>query len=351
MQLLFRIYEPDSICAPHMIIAELSANHGQEESLAFKLIQAAYDAGADAVKVQTYTPDTITFRSEQDVFIIKDQPLWKGQNLWDLYQQAYTPWEWQPRLKDKAEQLGLKFIASVFDFSSVDFWEEHGLEIYKIASAEIIDIPLLKRVAATGKQLILSTGMALAEEIDEAVFNLREVNPKIDLTLLKCSSAYPAPPEAMNLLGIRTLQEQYHVPVGLSDHTLDNEIAATAVGLGATVFEKHLKLADGDPTPDDAFSLAPDRFSAWVRAIRTATAALGSSVLAPTEYEKPTLPFRKSLFVVKDMKEGEEFTPENVRSIRPSGGLHPRDYESVLGKTAAKTISAGTPLSCCLIRH
>ena len=334
-----------------MIIAELSANHGQDKTSAFRLIEAAHEAGADAVKVQTYTPDTITFRSDDDAFTIKDQALWKGRKLWDLYQQAYTPWEWQPGLKTRAEQLGMKFIASVFDFSSVDFWEKHGLGIYKIASPEIIDIPLLKRVATTGKQMIVSTGMATSEEIDEAVFHLREINPDIDLTLLKCSSAYPAPPEAMNLLGIRTLRERFGTTVGLSDHTLDDEIAVTAVGLGATVFEKHLKLGNGISTPDDAFSLTPDQFATWVASIRKAEAALGSPVLAPTEQEKATLPFRKSLFVVEDMKEGETFTPENVRAIRPSGGLHPRDYESVLGRVSSKAIKAGTPLSCSLIQH
>ena len=334
-----------------MIIAELSANHGQKEASAYKLIEAAHQAGADAVKVQTYTPDTITFRSDSDAFVIRDQPLWKGQKLWDLYQRAYTPWDWQPGLKERAEQLGMAFIASVFDFTSVDFWEKHGLGIYKIASAEIIDIPLIKRVAATGKPVILSTGMAMQEEIDEAVFHLREINPDIDLTLLKCSSAYPAPPEAMNLLGIRTLREQFKVAVGLSDHTVDDEIAVTAVGLGATVFEKHLKLKKSSSSPDDAFSLTPTQFAKWVKSIRKAEAALGSPVLAPTEQEKATLPFRKSLFVVKDMKAGDVFTPDNVRSIRPASGMHPRDYESILGRTATQAIRAGTPLSCSLIQH
>jgi pseudaminic acid synthase len=333
-----------------MIIAELSANHGQKEELALELIRAAYEAGADAVKVQTYTPDTLTFRSDSDAFVIKDQPLWKGLNLWDLYQQAYTPWEWQPKLKHRAEQLGMRFIASVFDFTSVDFWEEHGLDIYKIASAEIIDIPLLKYVAATGKMMIVSTGMATLEEIEEAVQTIREVNPDVDLTLLKCSSAYPSPIEEMNLRGIQTLQQHFKVRTGLSDHSLDDEIAITSVGLGATVFEKHLKLDHGDPPPDDAFSLTPARFAEWVRSIRKASLAMGSSTLLPTEHEKATLPFRKSLFVVKDMLSGEAFTPENVRSIRPSIGLHPRNYESVMGKMAAKSIAAGTPLSRELIQ-
>lgn len=339
----------DILNAP-MIIAELSANHGQKKDQAIELIHAAHRAGADAVKVQTYTPDTITFRSDKDPFIIKDQPLWKGQNLWDLYQTAYTPWEWQPELKSLSETLGMKFIASVFDFTSVDFWEKHELEIYKIASAEIIDIPLLKRVAETGKPMIVSTGMATMHEIKEAVETIRTTYADCELTLLKCSSAYPAPVEEMNLRGIQTLKNEFHVCTGLSDHSLETEIAVTAVGLGATVFEKHLKLEHAVPTPDDAFSLIPDEFAKWVASIRKASAAMGSSILQPTRQETATLPFRKSLFVVKDIIIGELFTPSNVKSIRPANGLHPREYKAVLGKTANQSIAAGTPLSRDLIR-
>ena len=327
-----------------MIIAELSANHGQKKEQAHELIEAAAKAGADAVKVQTYTPDTISFRSDKKPFVIENQPLWKGRNLWDLYNEAYTPWEWQPELKQQAEALGLAFIASVFDFSSVDFWEQHGLDIYKIASAEIIDIPLLQKVAAIGKPMILSTGMASMEEIDEAVSAIRKINEYIDLTLLKCSSAYPAPADDINLAGIRTIIERYNVKSGLSDHTLENEIAITAVGLGGTVFEKHLKLQNAPPTPDDAFSLTPNQFQDWVKSIRIASAAVGSAKLEASAAELATLPFRKSIFVVKSMNKGEVFDDSNIRIIRPADGMHPRHYHEILGKQASQDIEPGTPL-------
>jgi len=334
-----------------MIIAELSANHGQKKAHARALVEAAAEAGADAVKVQTYTPDTITFRSDHEPFVIKDQPLWKGQNLWELYEKAYTPWEWQPELKQQAETLGLRFIASVFDFSSVEFWEEHGLSIYKIASAELIDIPLLQRVAKTGKQMIVSTGMATLDEIDEAVSSIQRVNPEIDLTLLKCSSAYPAATSGMNLAGIQTLTGRYGVAAGLSDHSLEDVVAITAAGLGATVFEKHLKLADGPASPDDAFSLTPEQFKRWTKSLRAALSAIGSGELKPSAEEMGTLPFRKSLFVVRDLKAGDLFTAENLRSIRPAHGMHPRHYEEVLGKRASIEISAGTPLHSDMIER
>lgn len=327
-----------------MIIAELSANHGQCKDQAHQLIEAAATAGADAVKVQTYTPDTLTFRSDQPPFVIEDQPLWKGKNLWDLYQTAFTPWQWQPELQQHACERGLRFIASVFDFSSVEFWEHHGLEIYKIASAELIDIPLLERVAATGKPVILSTGMATLDEIDEAVATIRGINANVDLTLLKCSSAYPSPVSQMNLMGIQTLRERYLVKSGLSDHSLENAVAIAAVGIGGTVFEKHLKLDNAFPTPDDAFSLTPEAFREWADGIRLAASALGSKELKPSTDELATLPFRKSLFVVKDMQVGDIFDEQNVRSIRPANGMHPRHYRDILGKKACIAIKAGSPL-------
>jgi len=327
-----------------MIIAELSANHAQQKSLAHALVDAAFQAGADAVKVQTYTPDTITFRSSTEPFLIKDQPLWKGQYLWDLYQTAYTPWEWQPELKQHAESLGMVFIASVFDFTSVDFWEENHLQIYKIASAELVDIPLLHRVAKTGKPMILSTGMATEAEIDEAVATIKSANPAIDLTLLKCSSAYPAPISGMNLSGIRTLIDKYQVKAGLSDHSLDNVVAITAAGIGANTFEKHLKLANAPQSPDDAFSLTPDAFRKWVDDIRKALSAIGLANLRPSEHELGTLPFRKSLFVVQAMQTGDLFTETNLKSIRPASGMHPRFYHDVIGKRATRLIPPGSPL-------
>jgi pseudaminic acid synthase len=327
-----------------MIIAELSANHGQQIDTARQLIEAAHRAGADAVKVQTYTPDTLTFRSDADCFKISGPSLWEGKTLWELYQQAYTPWEWQPELKLQAEALGMEFIASVFDASSVAFWEEHGLGTYKIASAELVDIPLLEAVAATRKKVILSTGMGSIEEIYEAVRTIEKLHPEVDLTLLKCSSAYPAPAESMHLLGIQTLAEAFGYPVGLSDHTTTDESALVAVGLGASVFEKHLKLEGDNQSPDSAFSLTPDQFATWAGKIRLAGATLGQAELGPTEAERSTLPFRKSLFVVADMAAGDIFSEKNLRSIRPAAGLPPKYYTAVLGKPSKAPIAAGTPL-------
>ncbi len=326
-----------------MIIAELSANHGQNKDQAIALIEAAHHAGADAVKVQTYTADTLTLDSDADDFQIKDQALWKGQTLYQLYEKAYTPWEWQPELKDLAESLGMQFIASVFDDSSVDFWETNELKIYKIASAEIVHITLLQKIAKTGKRVIVSTGMATLGEIDEAVDTLKTTNPDIDLTLLKCSSAYPAPPESLNLKGIQTLADRFQCPVGLSDHTLNPETAICSVGLGATVFEKHLKL-DNTETLDDAFSLTPDEFKSWAESIHIAQKTLGSPELKPSSHEASTLPFRRSLYVVKPINKGETFTRENVRSIRPAYGLHPRELDKLIGKKAKISLETGTPM-------
>ena len=332
-----------------LIYAELSANHAQQESLAFELIDAAARSGADGIKVQTYTPDTITLNAKTAPFIIQDQPLWKGQNLWDLYQKAYTPWEWQPRLKQHAESLGLRFAASVFDSSSVDFWEAHGLETYKIASAELIDIPLLTKVASTHKEIILSTGMATLSEIEEAVATIYSANPAATLTLLRCSSAYPAPASSMNLRAIQTLIERFKVPVGLSDHSTDDAMAVCAVGLGATVFEKHIRLENGPSTPDDAFSLTPDQFAGWAAAIHRAKDAMGDGECKPSPEELVTLPFRRSLFTVKAIRAGEPFTRENIRSIRPATGLHPREYEKLLSRKASCDIPEATPLSWDLV--
>jgi pseudaminic acid synthase len=315
-----------------------------------QLVEAAAQAGAHAVKVQTYTPDTLTFRSSQAPFIIENQALWEGKTLWDLYQQAYTPWEWQPGMKQLAESLGLDFIASVFDFSSVDFWEEHGLSTYKIASPELVDLPLLEAVAATGKPVLLSTGMGSLDEITEAVQTLREANPDIPLTLLKCSSAYPAPLESMNLRAIRTLREHFQTPVGLSDHSTCHEVAVAALAMGASVFEKHLKLDDGQPTLDEAFSLTPDEFHEWGMRLRHAWEALGSETLGPSEAETGTLAFRKSLFVIKAIPAGGRITPDNLRIIRPANGMHPRHYWEVIGSKAACAIPAGTALESLMLR-
>jgi len=332
---------------PVYIIAEMSANHHQDFDQAVKIIQAAKDAGADAVKLQTYTPDTITIDCRNDYFQIKGT-IWEGRNLYDLYREAFTPWEWQPKLKAIADELGLDLFSTPFDHTAVDFLEGMAVPAYKIASFELVDLPLIERVARTGKPLIMSTGMAALAEIDEAVRAVRGAGAK-EIALLKCTSAYPAAPAAMNLRTIPHLAEAFGVPVGLSDHTMGIAVPVAAVALGACIVEKHLTLSRSRPGPDSAFSLEPGEFKEMVAAIRTAEQALGEVRYELTEQEAASRVFRRSLFVVADMKAGETFTPENVRSIRPGHGLAPKYLPEVLGKRAAAAIPKGTPLSFDLI--
>jgi pseudaminic acid synthase len=328
---------------PVYIIAEISANHNQDYDAAVKLVHAAHDAGADAVKLQTYTADTITLRSSREWFQIGGGTLWDGKTLHDLYQEAYTPWDWQPKLKKEAEQLGLDLFSSPFDDTAVEFLEKMDVHAYKIASFELVDIPLIKKVASTGKPIIVSTGMATLDEIEEALTAARSAGAR-DVALLKCTSAYPAPPESMNLRTIPAMASRFAVPVGLSDHTIGIEVPVAAVALGAAIVEKHITLSRSAPGPDSAFSLEPDEFKAMVTAIRATEKALGTAQFGPGPHEKSGLAFRRSLFVAADIKRGEQFTRKNVRAVRPSHGLHPRYYEDVLGRSAARDIEAGTPL-------
>ncbi len=330
-----------------LVIAELSANHRQDISVAEELIQQAAKAGADAVKVQTYTPDTMTVNCNNEHFLIRDT-IWEGRTLYDLYREAYMPWEWQPRLKKLAESLGLIFFSTPFDDSAVDFLEEMDISLYKIASFEIVDTGLLQRIAITGKPVIMSTGMASLEEIAEAIHVLRS-NGSGDIALLKCVSAYPAPYEEMNLKTIPNMAETFRVPCGLSDHTLGISVPVAAVALGARIIEKHFTLSRADGGPDAAFSLEPDEFAQMVKAVREAQAAVGDVCYELNESEKASRVFRRSLFVVEDIKAGEVFTKNNVRSIRPALGLHPRYLKVVLGRTAAMDIKPGTPLKWDLI--
>jgi pseudaminic acid synthase len=326
------------------IIAELSANHGQDFAQAAKLIEAARAAGVDAVKLQTYTADTITLDSDKEYFRIKHGTIWDDRTLYDLYEEAYTPWEWQPRLKTMAEEMGMQLFSSPFDFTAVDFLEEMDVPAYKVASFELTDIPLIQKIARTGKPIIMSTGMAGLAEVAEAVETARaEGNEQI--ALLKCTSAYPARPEDMNLRTIPNLAETFQVPVGLSDHTLLTAVPVTAVALGACIIEKHLTLSRDIPGPDAAFSLEPAEFKAMVDAVRVAEKALGSIRYQATNGEQSSRAFRRSLFVVAEVRAGERFTPENVRSIRPGYGLHTRFYPQVLGAHARCDIARGTPLS------
>ena len=333
---------------PVYIIAEMSANHNQDFDQAVKTIHAAKASGADAVKLQTYTPDTITIDSEKEFFQIGKGTIWEGQTLYDLYKKAYTPWEWQPKLKEIADDIGLDLFSSPFDHTAVDFLEKMDVPAYKIASFELVDLPLIRRVARTGKPIIMSTGMATLAEIDEAVRTAREAGAR-QIALLKCTSAYPAPPEEMNLRTIPHLAEAFQVPAGLSDHTQGIAIPVAAVALGACMVEKHFTLSRSIPGPDSAFSLEPHEFKAMVDAVRMAEKAVGSISYEATDQEAMSRIFRRSLFVVKDMGPGEVFTKENTRSIRPGHGLHPRYLETVCGRKAAQAIERGTPLSWELI--
>ena len=325
------------------MIAELSANHGQSFDRAAELVRAAKDAGADAVKLQTYTPDTITMDSRRPEFLIGKGSIWEGRNLYDLYAEAFTPWEWQPKLKALAEDLGMHCFSTPFDDTAVDFLEAMDVPAHKIASFELVDTGLLRKVAATGKPIIMSTGMATLAEIDEAVRTLREAGCT-QLALLKCTSAYPSLPEDMDLRTIPHLAEAFGVPVGLSDHTPGIAVPVAAVALGACIIEKHLTLRRSDGGPDAEFSLEPSEFKAMVDAVRVVEKALGRVNYEVTEREAASRIFRRSLFVVKDIKAGDEFTQENIRSIRPGHGLAPRYLDVILGRMARTDLSRGQPL-------
>jgi pseudaminic acid synthase len=333
---------------PCYIIAEMSANHGQSFDQAVEIMGAAEEAGADAVKLQTYTPDTITIDCDSDYFRIGKGSLWEGKNLYQLYGEAYTPWEWQPKLKRVADELGLDCFSTPFDFTAVDFLEKMDVPAYKIASFELVDLPLIRKVAATGKPVIMSTGMASFDEVAEAVREFRDAGGT-QLALLKCTSAYPSPPEEMNLRTISHMSEAFNVPVGLSDHTLGIAVPVAAVTLGACIIEKHLTLSRSVPGPDSAFSLEPHEFKEMVAAIRVAEKALGQVNYQVTEKEKASRVFRRSLFVVQDLKTGDAFTEQNVRSIRPGYGLPPKHLSQVLQKKAARDLKRGTPLEWSMI--
>jgi pseudaminic acid synthase len=328
---------------PVYIIAEISANHNQDFEQALQIVHAAKQAGADAIKLQTYTPDTITVDSDLEPFRVKGT-IWDGRNLYDLYGEAYTPWDWQPKLQAAAYELGMDLFSSAFDKTAVDFLEEMNVPVHKIASFEIVDIPLIRYMAKTGKPIIISTGMATLAEIDEAVQAVYETG-NTQLALLKCNSGYPAPPEEMNLRTIPHLEAAFDTVVGLSDHTLGIEVAVASVALGACLIEKHITLSRDVRGPDSAFSLEPHEFKAMVDAVRVTEKALGRVHYGASEKEKASRAFRRSLFVVKDMEAGEVFTEENVRSIRPAIGLHTRYLPEVLGRKAKHALDKGTPLS------
>lgn len=335
-------------CHPVYIIAELSANHCQDFDLAVKTIQAIKKSGADAVKLQTYTPDTITIDSDNEYFQIDQGTLWDGKTLYQLYQEAYTLWEWQPKLKEIAEELGLIFLSSPFDRTAVDFLEEMNVPAYKVASFEITDIPLIEYVASKGKPVIISTGIATLADIEEAVNACKKMGNR-QIALLKCTSAYPAPLEEVNLRTIPNLADTFNTVVGLSDHTLGISVPIAAVALGAKIIEKHFILNRNMGGPDAAFSMEPHEFRSMVEAVREVEKALGTVNYNLTEKTKKSRDFSRSLFIVNDIKAGESFTEDNVRSIRPGFGLHPRYLEQIIGKNARKDIEKGTPLDWAFI--
>lgn len=328
---------------PVYIVAELSANHGQSFERACQTIRAMKDAGADAVKLQTYTPDTMTIRCDRPEFKIEGTQ-WAGKTLYQLYGEAFTPWEWQPKLKELAEELGMDCFSTPFDATAVDFLEQMKVPAYKIASFEIVDLPLIECVAKTGKPIILSTGMATEQEIQEAVDCARQTgNDRI--ILLKCTSAYPATADEMNLRTIPDMRECFGVPIGLSDHSLELSVPVTAVALGACVIEKHFCLSREEKGPDTAFSLEPQEFKAMVNAVRTTEKALGCVSYKPDAKERAMRTFRRSLYAVQDIARGETITAKNVRSIRPANGLPPKELSHILGRKTKKAIECGTPLS------
>lgn len=328
---------------PAYIIAEMSANHAGSLTRAKEIIHAAKEAGADCLKIQTYTPDTITIDCDNPYFQIGDGT-WSGENLYSLYGKAYTPWDWQPILKEEADKVGIDFLSTPFDNTAVDFLEEMGIDFYKIASFEMVDLPLISYVASKGKPIIMSTGMATLDEIEEAVQAIYNTGNR-QLALMKCSSAYPADPAQMNLRTIADMKERFCVPVGLSDHSMGSFSAATSVALGGCLIEKHFCLGREIENPDSSFSMTPDEFRAMVQDVRKVEAAMGQTFYGPMEHERTNLVFRRSIFVVQDIRAGEALTKDNIRVIRPAAGLKPKYYEEVLGKCATHDLKRGTPLA------
>lgn len=328
---------------PPYIIAELSANHNGDINRAFAIMEEAKKAGADAIKLQTYTADTITLECDSEEFQIHGG-LWDGKNLYQLYKEAQMPWEWHQPLFEKAKELGITIFSSPFDFTAVDLLEDLDAPAYKIASFELIDLPLIKRVAQTGKPMIMSTGMANAEEIAEAIATAQS-NGCQELVVLHCVSGYPAPADQYNLRTITDMAERFDVLSGLSDHTIDNATAVAAVALGACLIEKHVTMDRNGGGADDSFSLEPHELAALCKDAKTAWSALGTVNYTRTEAEKGNVKFRRSLYVVQDIKAGEKITKHNVRSIRPGFGLQPKYLEQVLGQTVKIDVFKGTPLS------
>lgn len=330
------------------IIAEMSANHLQNYDRAVEIIKKAAWSGADAIKLQTYTPDTITLDCDNEYFQIKQGTIWDGTTLHKLYQTAYTPWDWQPKLKEAAEKEGLVFFSSPFDFTSVDFLEEMNVPAYKIASFEINDIPFIEYIAAKGKPIIMSTGIATMKDIQEALNACRRMGNE-NVALLKCTSSYPAPVEEANLKTIPNMKETFDVIAGLSDHTMGNAVSIGGVALGAKIIEKHMTLRRSDGGADSQFSMEPEEFKEMVDNIRIVEKAVGKVTYDLSQKQINSREHSRSLFVVKDIKKGEVFTESNVKSIRPGFGLKTKYIKDILGKSAREDIKKGTPMKWNLI--
>jgi pseudaminic acid synthase len=333
---------------PAYIIAELSANHGGDFERAVQMLKTAKAAGADAFKLQTFRADTITIDCSNEWFTLKDN-IWAGRNLYELYEEAQMPWEWQPKLKKLGDELGIEVFSTPFDDTSVDFLEnEVGVNVYKIASFEIVDIPLLKKVAATGKPVIMSTGMASLGEIDLALNTLREGGSG-EIALLRCVSSYPADPDQMNLAAIPHLSKAFNVVTGLSDHSRSPAVPVTAVALGASIIEKHFTLDRDHGGPDASFSLEPDELREMIEQVRQAEAAIGQVRYGPSDAEVGNTSYRKSVFVIDDVECGERLSLKNLKVIRPGHGLAPKHLETVIGRKASKKIVRGTPLDWTMV--
>jgi pseudaminic acid synthase len=332
-----------------LVIAEMSGNHNQSLERALEIVDAAAQAGAHALKIQTYTAETMTIDiREREFFISDEKSLWKGESLFDLYKKAYTPWEWHAAIFDRAKEHKMLAFSTPFDRTAVDFLEDLNVPCYKIASFENTDLPLIRYVAATGKPMIISTGMATFAELDETVEAARSAGCN-DLVLLKCTSTYPSTPDDSNILTIPEMRSRYGCEIGISDHTMGIGVSVAAVALGATVVEKHFTLQRSDGGVDSAFSMEPQEMAQLVIETERAWQALGKVQHGPTEKEKASLVFRRSLYVVADVKAGEKLTSTNVRAIRPGNGIAPKFYDEVIGKTAKRDIARGTPLSHDLI--
>ncbi|CAN5167849.1 pseudaminic acid synthase [soil metagenome] len=329
---------------PAFIVAELSANHSQDFDLAVKTVKAAKAAGADAIKLQTYTPDTLTIDCDNKYFQLNNGSLWDGETLYHLYQKAYMPWEWQSKLKKVADSIGLIFFSAPFDTTATDMLEKMNVPAYKVASFELNDIPLVEYIARKGKPIILSTGIATLADITAGVNACHRVG-NTQIILLKCTSMYPAPFEEVNLRTMPHMAQTFQTLVGLSDHTLGISVPIAAATLGATVIEKHFILDKNQESPDAAFSLDPQEFKQMVTSVREVEKSLGKITYKVSKNVLKNKKFQRSLFIVKDVKKGEVFTAENIRSIRPGYGLEPKFISTILGKTASKNIKRGTPLS------